>query len=245
MSAPSSKRLTSLCLLALQILSYLPPYLGGLTPVAQGLYHPSPAARASSCELLTRLARHRSLGLKFVQSLPIFHRLSLARLEIDRSEGFKLAMQQQQQQQQQQSKGFDTVESSQASGAAMADDGSQRSPYPPRQQQQQQRSSLASNGNVSYRREESPVPHPPSSYPRRDSRVMSRESWESSERRRTSSMLSSGSPPNVGTLPTSSPSPAGGGGLDAAFKELGLERTGSRQSEVVESSNRSISSLAG
>lgn len=71
---------------SLQLLSYLPHYAGGLSPLALGLYHPTPSVRLSASEVLSRLAAHQPAGLKFIQSLPLFHRLALARVEGERSE---------------------------------------------------------------------------------------------------------------------------------------------------------------
>lgn len=65
----------------IELLTLLPNYAGGLSPLAHGLYHPSPTVRLSACELLTRIGTHTSAGLKMLQSMPLFHRLALARIQ--------------------------------------------------------------------------------------------------------------------------------------------------------------------
>lgn len=64
-----------------QLLTYLPLHLGGLVPVANGLFHPQQHVRRPAAALLTRIASHREAGLRFVQSLPLYHRLALARAQ--------------------------------------------------------------------------------------------------------------------------------------------------------------------
>lgn len=64
-----------------ELLALLPFYSGGLLPIASGLFHTSEETRAAAAELLARIASHRDAGLKFVQNLPLYHRLALARIQ--------------------------------------------------------------------------------------------------------------------------------------------------------------------
>ncbi|CAO1612702.1 unnamed protein product [Parajaminaea phylloscopi] len=64
-----------------ELLALLPLYMGGLLPLASGLFHPSARTRATAVELLTRIASHRDAGVKYIQSLPLYHRLAFARLQ--------------------------------------------------------------------------------------------------------------------------------------------------------------------
>ncbi|CAO1621158.1 unnamed protein product [Sympodiomycopsis kandeliae] len=64
----------------IEFLTYLPQYTSGLSILAQCLYHPNSTIRLTTCEILNRIGSYQFSGLKFVQSLPTFHRLTLARI---------------------------------------------------------------------------------------------------------------------------------------------------------------------
>lgn len=69
-----------------QLLASFPGFLGGLSPLAATLNHPSSYVRSVSAMLFERIAAHRPAGLRFVQALPLFHRLGLARVGSERLE---------------------------------------------------------------------------------------------------------------------------------------------------------------
>lgn len=61
-----------------KILSHAPLYLGGLSPFAFGLFHPSERIRQLSVEFIRRIESHPA-GQKFFQGLNAFHRLAYQR----------------------------------------------------------------------------------------------------------------------------------------------------------------------
>ncbi|KAM0746057.1 spindle pole body interacting protein [Meredithblackwellia eburnea MCA 4105] len=67
------------------ILAYLPPYLGGLLPLAFGLFHPSELARNATLDLFDALSIHPT-GRKFLSSLNAFHKSAYLRLGQERAQ---------------------------------------------------------------------------------------------------------------------------------------------------------------
>ncbi|KNZ47011.1 hypothetical protein VP01_675g14 [Puccinia sorghi] len=83
----------------IEVLSWLPSYLGGLLPLSFGLFHPSRKIRRWSVELIRKFEAH-PIGQKFFKSLNHFNKLAYQR---QAHYQLVLPIQQQQQQQQQQS----------------------------------------------------------------------------------------------------------------------------------------------
>lgn len=67
-----------------QLLSQMPPHLGGLLPLGFGLLHPSGRVRLRAVEFLKRLDSHPT-GSKFCQNLNAFHRLAFLRQDEEQS----------------------------------------------------------------------------------------------------------------------------------------------------------------
>ncbi|OAV92008.1 hypothetical protein PTTG_03586 [Puccinia triticina 1-1 BBBD Race 1] len=63
----------------LEVLSWLPSYLGGLLPLSFGLFHPSKKIRGLSVELVRKFEAH-PIGQKFFKSLNHFNKLAYQRL---------------------------------------------------------------------------------------------------------------------------------------------------------------------
>lgn len=74
-----------------ELLAVLPLYSGGLTPVAMGLFHTSRTVRTAAAQILARVASHRDAGLKYIQALPLYHRLAFARLQHESAENAAVA----------------------------------------------------------------------------------------------------------------------------------------------------------
>ncbi|KAA1094111.1 hypothetical protein PGT21_010064 [Puccinia graminis f. sp. tritici] len=62
-----------------EVLSWLPSYLGGLLPLSFGLFHPSKKIRSLSVELIRKFEAH-PIGQKFFKSLNHFNKLAYQRL---------------------------------------------------------------------------------------------------------------------------------------------------------------------
>lgn len=63
----------------IEILSYAPHYLGGLSPFTYGLFHSSEIIRSLAVEFIRRIESHPT-GQKFFQGLNTFHKLAYQRL---------------------------------------------------------------------------------------------------------------------------------------------------------------------